>query len=204
MSWDALWSRFLGNRNREICYLFETSLVYTVIPGQLGLYNKIVSPLPPKDNSGYNILVHMQYQSLDGGPHIIFMTSDNSSVDDSDCHHLPFVCEDTRFLVGKGTPSCLYPWQQGGKMNEGSGSWICCEVQPAGPTDLVVRFLWESGFTVLTSFICACRDASFGNCTYNLTILDCLQGLRKVRLSLSLRQSWEGILVNPVPIVGRL
>lgn len=24
------------------------------------------------------------------------------------------------------------------------------------------------------------RDASFGNCTYNLTILDCLQGIRKV------------------------
>ncbi|CDQ69636.1 unnamed protein product [Oncorhynchus mykiss] len=23
-------------------------------------------------------------------------------------------------------------------------------------------------------------DASFGNCTYNLTILDCLQGIRKV------------------------
>lgn len=29
-----------------------------------------------------------------------------------------------------------------------------------------------------TSFFC--RDASFGNCTYNLTILDCLQGIRKV------------------------
>lgn len=27
------------------------------------------------------------------------------------------------------------------------------------------------------------RDASFGNCTYNLTILDCLQGLKKVTQS---------------------
>lgn len=29
-------------------------------------------------------------------------------------------------------------------------------------------------------FIYVYRDASFGNCTYNLTILDCLQGIRKV------------------------
>lgn len=28
------------------------------------------------------------------------------------------------------------------------------------------------------------RDASFGNCTYNLTVLDCLQGIRKVRCTL--------------------
>ena len=28
--------------------------------------------------------------------------------------------------------------------------------------------------------VCIYRDASFGNCTYNLTILDCLQGIRKV------------------------
>lgn len=28
--------------------------------------------------------------------------------------------------------------------------------------------------------MCVYRDASFGNCTYNLTILDCLQGIRKV------------------------
>lgn len=94
----------------------------------------------------------MQCRSLDGGPHVIFMTSDNSSVDDSDCHYLPFVCEDTRFLVGKGTPSCLYPWQQGGKMNEDSGSWICCEVQPAGPTDFVLKIplrIWIHGSNVL-------------------------------------------------------
>lgn len=31
-------------------------------------------------------------------------------------------------------------------------------------------------------FTCVCvhRDASFGNCTFNLTVLDCLQGIRKV------------------------
>lgn len=26
------------------------------------------------------------------------------------------------------------------------------------------------------------RDASFGNCTYNLTILDCLNGVQKVKI----------------------
>lgn len=45
----------LGKQKQRDCYKFEVSLVYTVIPSQLGLCNKIVSPLTSKDNSGCNI-----------------------------------------------------------------------------------------------------------------------------------------------------
>ena len=31
-----------------------------------------------------------------------------------------------------------------------------------------------------TLCFCVLRDASFGNCTFDLTVLDCLQGIRKV------------------------
>lgn len=42
------------------------------------------------------------------------------------------------------------------------------------------QYSWSEG--VYWCPLCACRDASFGNCTYNLTVLDCLQGIRKVSL----------------------
>ncbi len=37
-------------------------------------------------------------------------------------------------------------------------------------------------FYHLFTFFLPYRDAAFGNCTYDLTILDCLQGIRKVRV----------------------
>lgn len=35
----------------------------------------------------------------------------------------------------------------------------------------------------ITVCVCVCRDASFGNCTFNLTVLDCLKGIRKVSIN---------------------
>jgi hypothetical protein len=47
----------LGKQRQEDCYKFEASLVYSVTPGQLGLYEKITSiPLPPTVIAGRLLL----------------------------------------------------------------------------------------------------------------------------------------------------
>lgn len=68
---------------------------------------------------------------------------------------------------------------------------------------------FKSTFLMLSFFVCVYRDASFGNCTYNLTILDCLQGIRKVITILLagvitvVQKSEKGIMSLSLFVVGR-
>jgi len=47
---------------------------------------------------------------------------------------------------------------------------------------------------IFIDYITICRDASYGGCTYNLTILDVLNGLHKVRI---LCQTFTGMICMP-------